>query len=158
MLFKPDSRQTGQRARCLPVVITTPESTFLRAWGEEKLSVRSLNLPRTRRETASANTWVKSRDQVQGQGIPEVEPLSVSAHCCLLQRRIFESHFSSRKPTQAHPENKGVCSRSGSRGREKSHQCKSFTQHGSCARLLIAWQHGCTSAIVARLLLLLFYS
>lgn len=64
MLFKLDSRQAGQQARCLPVVITTPESTFLRAWGEEKLSVRSLNLPRTRRETASANTWVKSRDQV----------------------------------------------------------------------------------------------
>lgn len=45
------------RARCLPVVMTIPARTFLRAWGEVKLSVRSPNLSRTRRATASANTW-----------------------------------------------------------------------------------------------------
>ena len=41
----------------LPVVMTTPARTFRRAWGEVKLSVSSLNLSTTRRETASARTW-----------------------------------------------------------------------------------------------------
>lgn len=47
-------RKTGAN---LPVVMTTPARTFLRAWGEVKLSVSSLNLSTTRRETASARTW-----------------------------------------------------------------------------------------------------
>lgn len=41
----------------VPVVMTTPARTFRRAWGEVKLSVSSLNLSTTRRETASARTW-----------------------------------------------------------------------------------------------------
>lgn len=41
----------------VPVVMTTPARTFRRAWGEVKLSVSSLNLSTTRRDTASARTW-----------------------------------------------------------------------------------------------------
>lgn len=37
--------------------MTTPASTFRRACGDVKLSVSSLNLSTTRRETASARTW-----------------------------------------------------------------------------------------------------
>lgn len=40
----------------LPVVMTTPARTFLRAWGDVKLSVKSLNLSTTKRATASAKT------------------------------------------------------------------------------------------------------
>lgn len=61
-----DLGQAGSdRCAQLPVVMTTPASTFLRACGEEKLSVRSPNLPRTRRETASANTWARNRARVR---------------------------------------------------------------------------------------------
>lgn len=40
----------------LPVVMTTPARTFRRACGDEKFSVKSLNLSTTKRATASANT------------------------------------------------------------------------------------------------------
>lgn len=43
----------------LPVVMTTPASTFLRAWGDVKLSVKSLNFSTTKRATASAKTCKK---------------------------------------------------------------------------------------------------
>lgn len=40
----------------LPVVMTIPARTFRRACGDEKFSVKSLNLSTTKRATASANT------------------------------------------------------------------------------------------------------
>lgn len=40
----------------LPVVMTTPASTFLRACGDVKFSVSSRNFSITKRETASART------------------------------------------------------------------------------------------------------
>lgn len=51
----------------LPVVMTTPARTFRRAWGEVKLSVSSLNLSTTRRETASARTWNHVRTDTDTQ-------------------------------------------------------------------------------------------
>lgn len=40
----------------IPVVMTTPAKTFLLACGDVKLSVSSLNLSTTKRDTASAKT------------------------------------------------------------------------------------------------------
>lgn len=57
-------------ARCLPVVMTIPARTFLRAWGEVKFSVRSPNLSRTRRATASANTWGLGEQGVRHLPLP----------------------------------------------------------------------------------------
>lgn len=51
----------------LPVVMTTPASTFRRACGDVKLSVSSLNLSTTRRETASARTWNYTHAHTQRQ-------------------------------------------------------------------------------------------
>lgn len=48
--------RSGHTLTRLPVVMTIPARTFLRAWGEAKLSVRSPNLSSTRRATASART------------------------------------------------------------------------------------------------------
>lgn len=50
-------RVERRRKKELPVVMTTPANTFRRACGDVKLSVSSLNLSTTRRETASARTW-----------------------------------------------------------------------------------------------------
>lgn len=51
----------------VPVVMTTPARTFRRAWGEVKLSVSSLNLSTTRRETASARTWNQTQSHTHGR-------------------------------------------------------------------------------------------
>lgn len=65
------NRQTEPKA--IPVVMTTPASTFRRACGDVKFSVSSLNLSTTRRDTASARTcggnkvlarsWIRCRDR-----------------------------------------------------------------------------------------------
>lgn len=50
----------------VPVVMTTPARTFRRAWGEVKLSVSSLNLSTTKRDTASARTWNQIHKHTRG--------------------------------------------------------------------------------------------
>lgn len=67
-------RQNKQtKPKAIPVVMTTPASTFRRACGDVKFSVSSLNLSTTRRDTASARTcggnkvlarwWIRCRDR-----------------------------------------------------------------------------------------------
>lgn len=93
---------TGKRgvscARCqpksslnLPVVMTTPARTFRRAWGEVKLSVSSLNLSTTRRETASARTWNHTHKHTKVHAHPDTHTHASLCQICQLIKRLLLS-------------------------------------------------------------------
>lgn len=88
----------------LPVVMTTPARTFRRAWGEVKLSVSSLNLSTTRRETASARTCKHStHTHAQTHTEASVRYVNLWSVWCYLpqERRVAVTVFSLALQTRA---------------------------------------------------------